>query len=53
MSDILRHKAWTSGNKASKAGKKVTSCRYKQGTIYYDDWCDGFNDHQNTLPHSD
>lgn len=44
MSDYHRRKAWQAGNKAFRDGLPRSACTRPQGTIYYDDWHDGYND---------
>lgn len=42
MSDHRREKAWQAGKKAGMAGKPATANNRQQGTIFYDDWHDGW-----------
>ena len=47
MSDYRRQQAWTAGNKAGKAGKPRESNNRQRGTIFYDDWADGWEEADN------
>lgn len=42
MSDYHSHKAWLAGRDAALAQRPKSSCRRTRGTIYYDDWHDGY-----------
>ena len=46
MSDLTdafqRANAFKAGRTAGMRDESRTSCRYPRGTIYYDDWHDGF-----------
>ena len=44
VSDYRRNQAWKAGNKAAKAGKPRSTNNRQRGTIYYDDWCDGYEE---------
>lgn len=44
MSDYRRSLAWKAGRKAAIAGKSENANNRQSGTIFYDDWCDGWND---------
>jgi len=41
-SNTLRKRAWEAGRDAATAGKAETANRRQRGTIYFDDWFDGF-----------
>ena len=41
-SNMLRKRAWEAGRDAATAGKAETANRRQRGTIYFDDWFDGF-----------
>jgi hypothetical protein len=43
MSDYRRNLAWKAGNKAALAGKGRHTCKRQPGTIFFDDWHDGFD----------
>lgn len=47
VSEHRRHLAWNAGQKAFEAGKPKTANNRQRGTIYYDDWSDGWNDARN------
>ena len=42
VSDYRRNLAWFAGVKAALAGKPVTANNRQNGTIYFDDWHDGW-----------
>ena len=42
MANNRRHEAWAAGQKAALDGKPESSCRRRPGTIFYDDWHDGY-----------
>ena len=42
VSDRRRNLAWLAGERAARQGKPASSCDRIRGTIYYDDWMDGF-----------
>ena len=42
VSDYRRGQAWTAGAKAQRNGKTKDACNREKGTIYFDDWHDGF-----------
>ena len=44
MSDYRRHLAWNAGYKAGQAGKPREKNNRQPGTIFYDDWADGWED---------
>ena len=44
MSNYRRRRAWEAGKKAALAGKPKTANNRERGTIFYDDWCDGWNE---------
>lgn len=44
MSEYRRIQAYQAGRKAALAGKRVEVCNRQRGTIFYDDWHDGFWD---------
>lgn len=50
VSEYRRHLAWTAGKMAAKAGKSRATCNRENGTIYFDDWHDGYNDWVNSNP---
>lgn len=43
MSEYRRQQAWTAGKKAALAGKSRETCKRVRGTIFFDDWHDGYN----------
>jgi hypothetical protein len=43
VSDYRRNLAWVAGKKAAMSSKPKTVCNRERGTIYYDDWMDGYN----------
>jgi hypothetical protein len=49
MSDYRRNLAWRAGHKAALANKTLAANNRQEGTIFYDDWCDGHNDALNAL----
>lgn len=42
VSEYRRRQAWFAGRKAAEANKPKTACNRQRGTIYYDDWMDGW-----------
>lgn len=42
MSEYRRKQAWEAGVKAQRAGKPPSACKRPRGTIFYDDWHDGY-----------
>jgi len=42
VSEYRRDLAWKSGQKARLAGKGREVCKRERGTIYFDDWQDGW-----------
>lgn len=38
------------GRNAAEQGKDREACQLSRGTIYYDDWMDGFEDGERTRP---
>lgn len=50
MSDYRRQQAWTAGKKAALAGKPRSSCNRQRGTIFFDDWMDGFGEGEEAAP---
>lgn len=47
VSDYRRGQAWKAGKAAHQRGKPRASCKRQRGTIYFDDWHDGYNDSEN------
>lgn len=43
MSEYRRMLACIAGEKAARAGKPRPSCNRERGTIFYDDWMDGYD----------
>lgn len=43
VSEHRRHLAYHAGQVAAMAGKSREKCNRQPGTIYFDDWHDGFN----------
>lgn len=50
MSNYRRRKAWEAGVKAFREGKGEHTNNRQPGTIFSDDWHDGWNDEQNKQP---
>ena len=50
MSDYRREQAWKAGYKAARDGKSRETCNRRQGTIFWDDWHDGYNDGEREGP---
>ncbi len=48
VSASRRDLAWTAGYNAQLAGKSREACNRQPGTIYFDDWHDGYNHAENT-----
>tara|TARA_Y100000114_G_scaffold153717_2_gene174266 strand:- start:28690 stop:28878 length:189 start_codon:yes stop_codon:yes gene_type:complete len=44
VSDYRRQQAWVAGNKAGKAGLPSDRNNRQRGTIFYDDWADGWEE---------
>ena len=47
MKDISEHRrrmAWTAGKKAALSGKPRDTNNRTRGTIYFDDWADGWDE---------
>lgn len=44
ISDYRRGLAWKAGHKAARAGNTATANNRQRGTIYYDDWADGWRE---------
>jgi hypothetical protein len=44
MSDYRREQAWQAGKKAALAGEAETANNRERGTIFFDDWADGWNE---------
>lgn len=42
MSDYRRNLAWKAGRKAQRTGKSPETCNRQPGTIFFDDWHDGY-----------
>jgi ribosome modulation factor len=42
MSDHRRRKAYVAGEQAARDGKGREACTRQRGTIFYDDWMDGW-----------
>jgi hypothetical protein len=42
VSNYRREQAWQAGKKAAHAGKPETANNREWGTIYFDDWADGW-----------
>ena len=49
VSEYRRMLAARAGRKAALAGKKRASCDRERGTIYWDDWCSGYDDGFNAM----
>jgi len=49
VSDYRRAQAWKAGSKAANEGRGREANNRQHGTIYYDDWCDGFNEAERAL----
>ena len=49
VSDRRRRAAWSAGYQARKDGKSPAANDRPQGTIYFDDWADGFQAASNTI----
>ena len=49
MSDFRREQAWRAGAKASSEGKPETANSRQKGTVFYDDWWDGWNANQEKI----
>jgi hypothetical protein len=47
MSEYRRQLAWKAGAKAWRDGKPKSSCTRQRGTIFWDDWHDGFEHAEN------
>lgn len=50
MGDVSEHRrrlAYVAGTKARAAGKPAAANNREPGTIYYDDWWDGWNEEDN------
>lgn len=39
-----RQDAWDAGYTAAVHGKTRAACREEAGTVFYDDWCDGYEE---------
>jgi ribosome modulation factor len=50
MSDYRRNQAFQAGRKAALAGKTKETCNRQPGTIFFDDWHDGFEEVTQQLP---
>lgn len=48
MSDYRRALAFKAGKKAALAGKSRETCNRQRGTIFFDDWQDGYNEGERT-----
>jgi hypothetical protein len=44
VSEYRRGQAFAAGRKAATEGKPRTACNRQCGTIYYDDWMDGYEE---------
>jgi hypothetical protein len=44
MSEYRRHLAFKAGRKAALEGKPATANNREWGTIFFDDWDDGWNE---------
>jgi len=49
MTEYRREQAWQAGHKARLANKPQTACNRQHGTIFYDDWHDGWMHADNEL----
>lgn len=52
MEDISEHRrnlAWLAGDRAARNGKSEDACDRQPGTIYFDDWHDGYEAGLRTL----
>ena len=52
MSNISEYRcilAFKAGRKARLAGKPITANNRERGTVYYDDWWDGWNEEDNRI----
>jgi hypothetical protein len=50
VNDCLRSLAYAAGRDAAENGLGRDSCNRIRGTIYFDDWIDGFEEAENMLP---
>lgn len=50
ISDYRRELAFKAGKKAGQSGKPETANKRQRGTIYFDDWWDGWNEGQRVKP---
>ena len=48
MTEHRRKQAWDAGAKAAREGKPRTACNRQRGTIFFDDWQDGYEHVLNT-----
>lgn len=44
VSNELRESAWQAGNQAAREGKPKDGGGWIRGTIYFDDWHDGYDE---------
>ena len=44
MSEYRRRQAYQAGRKAAEQGKPRSACNRERGTIFFDDWQDGYED---------
>jgi hypothetical protein len=49
VNEYRRAKAWMAGKEAALEGASRTSCNREAGTIYFDDWHDGFDEGEREL----
>ena len=49
VSDHRRNLAWLAGDRAARQGKSRETCTRMPGTIYFDDWHDGYENGLQTL----
>lgn len=48
MSDYRRQQAYEAGQNAGQKGLSEAACTRQRGTIYFDDWHDGYQEGQRT-----
>jgi hypothetical protein len=50
MSEYLRRLAFKAGEKAARQGRPGSVCNRQRGTIFFDDWHDGYEQALNSQP---
>ncbi len=50
VSDYRRRLAFLAGMKACRNGKARSKCNRSEGTIYFDDWHDGYSEEEQRQP---